>query len=124
MKFKLAKTYRYWWPVTVQMPDPDQPGTILTQELRVLLEPLPQDEVIAVQEESAKLKTVRAVSEHGAASMERVVKDWDGVEDEDGKLVPFTPAMLRQALQHAWFRAGINKALAESQNGEAARLGN
>ena len=124
MKFKLAKTYRYWWPVTVQMPDPDQPGKFLTQELRVLLEPLPQDEVIAVQEESAKLKTVRAINEHGARNMGRVVKDWDGVEDEAGLPVPFSAEMLNQALQHAWFRAGINKALSESQNGEAARLGN
>ena len=64
------------------------------------------------------------VTDHGIRQVKRVVRNWDGVVDDDGKPVPFTPEALEQALQHAWFRAGINKALSESQNGEEARQGN
>ncbi|MBC9246743.1 hypothetical protein H4P12_08460 [Paracoccus sp. 11-3] len=124
MQFKLAKTYSYWWPVTVRVPDPEDPGKYVEQKLKVLLEPLPQDEVIAAQEESAALTTMRAVTEHGVRHMLRVVQGWDGVVDEHGKHVPFSPELLEQALQHSWFRAAIGKALTESQNGEAPRLGN
>lgn len=124
MKFTLASTYRYWWPVTAHIPDPANPGEIVAQDLRVEFEPLPQDEITAATEESAKLKTLRETVEHGIRQMQRVVKNWEGVVDAAGNPVPFTPELLAQALQFPWFRAAINKALLESQNGEAARQGN
>ncbi|RCW78078.1 hypothetical protein, partial [Paracoccus lutimaris] len=97
---------------------------IIEQELKVEFEPLPQDELMAAQEESVTLPTLREVQAHGIRQVQRVVRNWEGVVDANGEIVPFSPAMLEQALQHAWFRAGIQKALAESQNGEAARQGN
>ena len=124
MQFKLAKTYRYWWPVTVQIPDPETPGKIIEQQLKIEFEPMPQADLTTAQEESAKLKTLCEVTDHGIRQVKRVVCNWDGVVDDDGKPVPFTAEALEQALQHAWFRAGINKALSESQNGEEARQGN
>ena len=124
MQFKLAKTYRYWWPVTVQIPDPETPGKIIEQQLKIEFEPMAQADLTTAQEESAKLKTLREVTDHGIRQIERVICDWDGVVDDDGKPVPFTAEALEQALQHAWFRTGINKALSESQNGEEARQGN
>lgn len=124
MQFKLAQTYRYWWPVTVQIPDPENPGQFVAQDLRVQLEPMTQTEINAAQEDAAKLKTMRAVTDHGVRQMLRVIKSWDGVVGEDGQPLPFAPAALEQALQHPWFRAAINKALLDSQNGEAARAGN
>ena len=124
MQFKIAKTYRYWWPVTVHAPDPQNAGKIIEQNLKVQLEPLPQDELTAAQEESAAFTRMRDVTDHGIRIMHRVVKNWDGVVDESGEPVPFTEEMLDLAMQHSWFRAGIQKALAESQNGEEARLGN
>lgn len=124
MRFKLAKTYRYWWPVTVQIPDTDHPGRFLEQQLRVEFEPLPQDEAIAIDEAGAALRTMREINDHGVQYMRRVVNDWDGVEGTDGKPVPFTAELLEQALQHAWFRTALQRALRESQNGEAAKLGN
>lgn len=124
MQFKLARSYRYWWPVTVRVPDPENAGKIIEQTLKVQLEPLPQDELDAAQEESAALKTMREVTDHGIRQIQRVITNWDGVVDAAGDPVPFSDEMLKQALQHVWFRAGIQKALAESQNGEAARLGN
>lgn len=124
MQFKLAETYRYWWPVTVRVPDPANAGKILEQSLRVQLEPLPQADLDAALEDSLKLKTGREITAHGIRQVQRVVTNWDGVVDEKGAPVPFSDAMLEQALQHAWFRVAIQKALAESQNGEEARLGN
>ena len=124
MQFKLAKTYRYWWPVTVQIPDPEIPGKIIEQQLKIEFEPMAQAALTTAQEESAKLKTLREVTEHGIRQVKRVICNWDGVVDDDGKPVPFTADALEQALQHAWFRTGINKALSESQNGEEARQGN
>lgn len=124
MQFKLAKTYRYWWPVTVQIPDPETPGKIIEQQLKIEFEPMAQADLTTAQEESAKLKTLREVTDHGIRQIKRVICNWDGVVDDDGKPVPFTAEALEQALQHAWFRTGINKALSESQNGEEARQGN
>ena len=79
---------------------------------------------MAAQEESAKLATLREVTDHGIQQIQRVVKNWSDVVDADGATVPFTPEKLEMALQHAWFRTGIQRALVESQNGEAPRLGN
>ena len=124
MQFKLAKTYRYWWPVKLRVPDPATPGSFTDQELRVEFEPLPQEELTAAQEESAALTTLREVTAHGIRQVKRVVRNWDGVVDDAGNPVPFSDGALEQALQHAWFRAGLQKALADSQNGAAARLGN
>ena len=124
MQFKLAETYRYWWPVTVMVPDPANPGKFLKQELKVELEPLPTDELMAAQELSSSLATMREVTDHGIQQIQRVVKNWSDVVDPDGEIVPFTPEKLEMALQHAWFRAGIQRALVASQNGEAPRLGN
>ena len=124
MQFKLAQTYRYWWPVTVRVPDLENAGQIVEQRLRVQLEPMPQDEYDATLAETATLLTARELTAHGIKSIQRVVRNWDGVIDGNGEPVEFSEDMLSQALQYSWFRIGIQKALQESQNGEAARLGN
>lgn len=123
MQFKLAKTHRYWWPVKVRVPDPANAGQFLEQELRLELEPLPRDEVIASQERLGELKTVREAIDHEVAEMLRVVRNWDGVVD-DGGTVPFSIEAFGAALQHSWFRAGVSEAMRASLNGEEARLGN
>lgn len=124
MQFKLAETYRYWWPVTVRVPDPENAGKILEQKFRALFEPMDRDEQMAESEKAAGLKTVRELVDHEIETALRVVKSWDGVTGDDGNLVPFTPDLLKQALRHSWFRDGLQAALKESLAGEAARLGN
>lgn len=123
MQFKLAKTHRYWWPVTVRVPDPENAGQIIEQTLRVELEPLPRDEALAAQEAGGTLTTARAAVEHEITQTLRVVRNWDGVVDESGT-VPFSPEAMRAAMQHTWFREAVSRAIADSLNGEAARLGN
>ena len=124
MKFKIAKTYLYWWPVTVSIPSPDVPGTWMKQDFQLQLEPQPREEAIAASEEMAGLTTMREVIEHDVAQTLRVVRDWKGVTDDDGNDMPFSEAALRMALQHTWFRVAVTKAIAASLNGEEARLGN
>lgn len=124
MQFKLAETYRYWWPVTVRVPDPDNAGQILKQKFRVLFEPLDREEQLAESERAAGLKTMRDLVDHEIQNALRVVKNWDDVIGDSGEIVPFSEDKLRQALRHSWFRDGIQTALKESLSGEEARLGN
>lgn len=124
MQFKLAKTHRYWWPVTVRMPHPTEAGQIVEQQLRVQFEPLPRDEQLAAAERAAQAKSHRELVEIEAETATRVIRNWDGVVDDEGNHVPFDADLLSQALQQSWFRRAVNEALDASQNGEAARLGN
>lgn len=124
MKFKLVEAPRYWWPMVVRMPDPDNPGAVIEQRLEVLLQARPQDELIAEQRRISTLAdpVEQIVAERN--SLAAVIHSWRGVVDDDGTDVPFTPAARDQAMQHSWFRAGLSRALAESLAGQEARLGN
>lgn len=124
MQFKLSNSHRYWWPVTVRIPDPENPGCIIEQKLKVQFEPLSRDDLLAAQEKAARLKDFRELAEHEAAQSRRIVKNWDGVVDDAGEPVPFSPEHLDRALGQSWFRKAIQDALQESMNGEEARLGN
>lgn len=124
MKFKLTKSHRYWWPVTVRIPDPENPGKIIEQVLKVQFEPKSREDFLAAQERAAKMTTLRELTEHEVREVHGIVKNWDDVIGDDGQLVPFTPENLEIALQQPWFRKGVNDALTTSMNGEEARLGN
>ena len=124
MQFKLAETYRYWWPVKVRVPDPESPGKIVEQTFKALFEPLDREEQLAESERAAGLKTMRDLVDHEIQNALRVVKNWDEVIGDGGEIVPFSEDKLRQALRHSWFRAGVQEALKESLAGEEARLGN
>lgn len=124
MKFTLAQTVRYWWPVTVRLPDPETPGKILEQQLQVLFEPKGRDEAIAAQEAYAQLDSAKERSAHEHRELADVVKGWDDVVDEEKAPIPFSEEALSRALQFSWFRAGVYEAYAQSLNGEEARLGN
>lgn len=124
MQFKLTKSHLYWWPVTVRIPDPEAPGKIVEQVLKVQFEPRSRDAQLEAQEAAAKLTSLRDIIAHDIAEARAVVRNWDDVIGEDNQLVPFTAERLELALQHSWFRKAIQAALTESVNGEEARLGN
>lgn len=124
MQFKLSKSHRYWWPVIVRTPDPAVAGKFLDLKLEVQFEPLSRDEFLASQEAASKLLTLRELAEHEAEQARRIVKNWQGVVNDDGEVVPFSTELLDAALQQTWFRRAINDALSQSMNGEEARLGN
>lgn len=124
MQFKLSKTYFYWWPVTVFIPDPENAGQFLEQELKVQFEAQPRDLELAEAEAVASTrKTVRELAELEIGRFKRAIKNWDGVLGEDGKPVPFSAEYLEAALQFPWFREGVTKAYTDSLS-KGPRSGN
>jgi len=124
MKFVLAETYSYWWPVIIRAPHPDEPGKILERTLKVQFEPQPREEAIAAQEKYNTLETQRERDAHEVEQLMKVCKNWDDVVDADGGAVAFTPDNAAKALNIGWFRTGVYRAYSESLSGEEARLGN
>ena len=124
MKFVLAPTNAYWWPVTVTFPDPVNPGQVIQQQLRLKFEPRDQEAERALQERVAAIRDGVEQTKAEREMMVAVIKGWDDVEDRDGKAVPFSLENLDMALRQTWFRRGVWVAYYESLSGEAARLGN
>lgn len=124
MQFVLVDRPRYWWPVTVRQPDPEQAGKIIEQKLKVLFEPQPRDEAIAAQEAYAKLKTERERADHEEEQLLKLVKDWDDVLGADKSPLPFSRELLTMAVAQRWFRDGVYRGYAMSLNGEEAEQGN
>lgn len=125
MKFTLTKTHRYWWPVKVRVPDPDQPGKILEQELKLQFEARDREASIASQEAYAKLKTPREQADAEVAELRAICRNWDGVVDGNGNPVEFTDEAFALALSQAWFRIAVWEAHNKSLLGiEAPAEGN
>jgi hypothetical protein len=124
MKFVLAASNRYWWPVTVRAPHPTEAGKIEEQTFNIQIEPMPRDEGIKQSEILSGLTAMKDIAAHEHEQLRTVCKNWDGVVDDDENPVAFTLENFDAALQQPWFRTGLYRALAESQSGEEARLGN
>jgi hypothetical protein len=124
MKFTTMQTVRYWWPVTLRMPDPIHPGKIVEHTLQVQFEPESREEATLFQEGFAGLATPREVQDHEHGRLRRIVKSWSDMSDDDGEAVPFTPENFETAIRWQWFRTGVYDAYADSLNGQEARSGN
>lgn len=124
MKFILAETLRYWWPVTVRVPSRDIAGEMVEQHFEMLFEPEGQDAAVERAKALAADPTPHAIAQAQRDHLATVCRGWRGVVDDTGGEVPFSAEFLGQALQMSWFRAGVSAAYRESLAGEAARLGN
>ncbi|CDX19603.1 conserved hypothetical protein [Mesorhizobium sp. ORS 3359] len=124
MKFKLIDEYTYWWPVTVDMPDPDKPGKVVSQSFTMKFQAMRADDGVAMMKEIAALPTIEERSAKEHEELMRVCKGWRDVVDEKGDEVEFSEAALRAALQFAWFSRGLYKAYARSLAPDEARKGN
>ena len=124
MKFVLAETTRYWWPVTVRMPSKEAVGEVIEQRFEMLFEPQGQDEALAIAEAIAAAAGPRAMAAAERENLRSICKGWRGVVDDTGGEVPFSAEFFDQAAQMPWFRRAIFAAYRESLAGEAARLGN
>ncbi|WP_275789690.1 hypothetical protein [Pararhizobium gei] len=124
MKFALIDSYRYWWPVTILPPDPDNAGKVLKQTMKIEFEAENRDEAIARMEKVATLPPSEQDA-HELDELRRIVKNWDEVTEADLKTpVPFTPEVFEKALKNVWFRIGVYRAYGESLAADKARLGN
>lgn len=124
MKFKLVEKHRYWWPVVVRIPNPEVPGKMIEQKLKILFEPQDRDAAVAATEAYEKLVGARARADHEHQQLLEVSKDWDDVEDDDRQAVPFSEDNFRAALQKGWFRSAVYSAYSDSISGNEARVGN
>ncbi|TIV69448.1 MAG: hypothetical protein E5V89_18760 [Mesorhizobium sp.] len=124
MKFKLVDEYTYWWPVPVDMPDPEKPGKIITQSLTMLFQAMPADEAEALVKEIAALPTVEERMARQHDEILRVSKGWRDVVDGNGEDVEFSTEALRAAMQFSWFSRAVYRAYAKSLTPDEARKGN
>lgn len=121
--FILKDEISYWWPVTVRMPNATGSGDFTRQTFKALFEALTRDEAEALDKEVMAALNAGDETKRDAL-LERVVKDWEGVVDEDKGEIAFSAETLRQALQWPWVRVGLYDAWTQSQSGEKRRLGN
>ncbi|MEP3298550.1 MAG: hypothetical protein ABJO27_19110 [Pseudoruegeria sp.] len=124
MKFVLADTPRYWWPVVVSMPDNDNAGAFVEVPFKVLFEPRDQDEELAEQNRLAAIKDLTERIKEERKSLASLIKDWQEIVDPDKTPVPFSAENLDRMLRQSWARAGVIKAYQDSLSGGQAHLGN
>lgn len=123
-KFRLTTEHKYWWPVTIDLPDPDKPGKWTTQSMTMQFVSMTADEARAIQERIDGLPTDKERAEAQHDHLIAASCDWRDVVDDDGEAVPFTQEALRSALSITWYRVAIYRAWAKSQVAEEGRKGN
>ena len=123
-KFRPTTNYLYWWPVTVTLPDENQPGKWAKQNFTMQFALLPEERSREIQAEIEALKTddERNARKHDA--LIEVCRDWRDVVDDDKQPIPYSAELLREALGVVWYRQGIYDAWATSLAGEQPRRGN
>ncbi len=112
MQFRLCEPYEFWWPVAVQMPDPDTPGKAQTQEFEARF-------LLSGNEDLVDLE-----SQGQDTLIKAVLKDWRNVTDGDGQEIAFSNDSLSQCLPYTHFRVAVYKAYLTALSGQAARLKN
>ncbi|GHC42293.1 hypothetical protein GCM10007291_50160 [Gemmobacter nanjingensis] len=122
MKFVLSKSIGICWPVTVQMPDPENPGKTVPSTLLALIKTQGQDDFLAAQEDIAKARGLRAQAkaERDYLASRVVGWTWEDAFDDRGEPMPYSADALHLALQQGWFRKAIWRALNEIAMGEPA----
>ncbi|WP_092930071.1 hypothetical protein [Rhizobium sp. 9140] len=134
----MVKTLTTWWPVTVYEPSPEKPGTFAEYEFEVEMEILDRDAVKAntdkrdailaeaINDPSAEnvKKVNHRLADQELSVLQRVVRNWRQVEDDDGNALLFTPDAFLQAMKRDHIRQGINVAYAEAIDTGKAREGN
>lgn len=124
MKFILTKEHVYPWPVTINPPDPDNPGAVLEQKFNMTFRAMPRDEAKALDDEISALPADKQLDRSDDV-LRRVCVGWDDqVVGDDGKPIAFSAELLEQALQFSWNRIGLYQAYRQSLQGRAAELGN
>lgn len=124
MKYVLADTSTYWWPVTVKRPDPAKPGKFIAMTFEAEFEFRDQDQLMAEEEAVQNAPTLRKKIEVERSNLVARIVGWKGIDDGQGGEAPFSKEALMAELKNAWFRTGIYEAISGSMSGEEARLGN
>lgn len=106
MAFVRKKVATYKWPVTVEIPDD---GRFEKQTFNAIFKRL------------GRSKFTDLVDKGDIELLEAVMDAWEGIEDEEGKPVPFTAATRKEFFDDPFFCRGVVKAYLESLEGAPAK---
>lgn len=108
MAFVRKKVKTFKWPVTVE--EPADGGTFDSSTFDITFKRLGRKEFSALSEKGDLIL------------LKAIVLDWDGINDEDGKAVPFAIDTLKEFSDDPYWIRGVLKAYTETFDG--ARQGN
>lgn len=138
MAFKLKNTLQFPWPVKVWEPHPEKPGKLIEREFTghfKLIDPetsRASDEArlaivaeITPETTPDQVKDIqRRLDEHDREASLDVFTGWDGIEDEDGTPIKFSPESFDEVYRIPRVAAAIKRAYREAISEDKARLGN
>jgi hypothetical protein len=108
MAFVRKKVKTFKWPVEVE--EPADGGVFETSKFDGVFKRLPRSEFTKLAEKG-DLDLIKSI-----------LVGWDGIEDEDGKPVAFSQAVLKEFADDPYWIRGVLKSYTETFEG--ARLGN
>ena len=108
MAFILKKVKTFKWPVSIE--EPADGGTFETTTFDAVFKRVGRNEFLKLSEKS-ELDLLKAV-----------LTGWDGIDDENGKAVPFSVEALRELSDDPYWIRGVLKAYTDTFEG--ARAGN
>lgn len=106
MAFIRKKVANYKWPVVAEIPES---GNFERQAFDAVFKRLGRSEFKDLADQGDE------------ALLAAVLQGWEGVQDEDGKEVPFTPANRREMAEDTFFTRAVLKAYLESLEGAQAK---
>lgn len=100
MAFKLQQSTTYVWPVKIVLPIDG--GKRLTETFDATFRRLPQSRIneivkLARLQERGRLDDDQELEDQDAAR--EIMVGWDGVEDDDGKPIPFSEKAAKELLE-------------------------
>lgn len=108
MAFVRKKVKTFKWPVEVE--EPADGGVFETSKFDAIFKRVPRSEF-------------KKLADKGDFELlKAVMTGWDGIEDEDGKAVPFTQAVMKEFADDPYWIRGVLKSYTETFEG--AKLGN
>jgi len=107
MAFVLKKTASYKWPVKVETPADG--GTFDKQTFDAIFKKIGRTAFNAL------------IDKGDDVFIDGILEGWDGILDEDGKVIPFTEKSKKELCDDSCFTKAVIKAYADSILGEPAK---
>jgi len=124
MQFVPTATYTYWWPVNIDLPDPNRSGQWKRESFEMLWKATKFDEARELRKE---VDAITDPDERSARQHDLILNaaaDWRYVVNGKDE-VPFSREMLTTMLNAGpWYLVGLYKSWGDSLNKEEARRGN
>lgn len=105
--FVMTETRLFWWPVTIQMPDPTKAGELVEHQFEMQFEAIDDTALQAIEAEIQAIEDPiqRRARQHDV--LLRVCRDWRDVVGPDHNPLSFSLDRLKAAINQPWFRIGV-----------------